>query len=109
MSDENENNITFAEFQELCQEAGISVDNLGILEQDFRAGTALADTTDALIQDYETRKEAYTAGDALKYMDIALSLLNESEDIAASRIQAKKLAVYAIRYMAEICHDEGKN
>src|ERR1043165_8394276 len=106
---ENDNTINFAEFQELCQAAGISVDNLQILEQDFRAGTALADVTDALIQDYENKKEAYTAGEGLKNMDIAFTLLAESEDIAASRIQAKKLAVYAIRYMAEVCHDEGKN
>ena len=107
MSDEN--NITFAEFQELCSEAGILVDNMSILEQDFRAGTSLADVTDALITDYEVHPDTYTPDDALKAMDIAITLLAESKDAATSRAQAVKLAVSAIRYMAEVCHDEGKN
>lgn len=106
---ENENNITFTEFQELCTEAGISVDSLEILEQDFRAGTALADVTDAILTDYEIHGKPYTAGEALKEMDLQVSLLMESEDIAASKKMAVKLVVQAVRYIAEVCHDEGKN
>lgn len=107
MSDEN--NITFEEFTELCTEAGISTDNLEVLEQDFRAGRALADVTDALITDQEDHPAAYTAGEALGHMDTYLSLLEEGEDIAGSKKMAVKLAVQAIRYVAEVTHDEGKN
>lgn len=104
-----ENNITFQEFTELCQEAGISVDNLDILEQDFRAGRALADVTDALITDYEEHAAVYQGPEALEQMDLYVSLLEESKEVGGSRKMAIKLAVQAIRYLAEVCHDEGKN
>lgn len=104
-----DNKITFSEFNELCQEAGISIDNMEVLEQDFRAGTALADVTDALITDYEANPKTKSAGEAMKEMDVFLTLLEEGQDIAGSRELAVKLAVTALRYIAEVCHDEGKN
>ena len=109
MSAKEETNLTFEDFLELCQEAGITTDNVGVLEQDFRAGKALADVTDALITDYETHTSAYTQKEAIDAMDIAMTLMAEAEKPIASRSQAVKMAVMAVRYLAEHCHDEGKN
>lgn len=105
----SDTNISFNEFLELCEEAGISTDNTEILEQDYRAGRALADVTDALIADHETHPAAYTAGEALEAMDAALTMLDEGEDIEGAKKMAVKLAVHAVRYLAECTHDEGKN
>lgn len=102
-------NITFQEFQELCTEAGISTDNMEVLEQDFRAGTALADTTDALITDYEEHTSSYTENEAVNAMDTYMTLLAEAGDKEGARRAALKVAVQAIRFIAECCHDEGKN
>ena len=104
-----EASISFTEFLELCEEAGISTDNTEVLEQDYRAGRALADVTDALISDQETHPAAYGAAEALDQMDIALSMLEEGPDIISKKKMAVKVAVHAIRYLAECCHDEGKN
>lgn len=106
---EKETSLTFDEFRELCEEAGIYTDNEEVLEQDYRSGKALADVTDALISDQEVHPASYTAGEALDNMDIAVSLLEEGQDLEANRKAAIKLAVSAIRYVAECCHDEGKN
>lgn len=102
-------NISFEEFLELCEEAGISTDNTEVLEQDYRAGRALADVTDALITDQELHPAAFTTGEALTAMDISLSQLEESENAEGQRKMATQLAVQAIRYLAECTHDEGKN
>ena len=105
----NESTITFDEFLELCEEAGISTDNTEVLEQDYRAGRALADVTDALISDQETHPAAFTSAEALDAMDIQLTQLEEGSTTEGNRKAAMKLAVSAIRYIAECCHDEGKN
>ncbi len=101
--------ITFNEFLELCEEAGISTDNTEVLEQDFRAGRALADVTDAIITDQETHPAAFTAAEALDAMDLQLTQLEEGQSVEGNRKAAIRLAVAAIRYVAECCHDEGKN
>lgn len=101
--------ISFSEFVELCEEAGISTDNAEVLEQDYRAGRALADAVDALISDQETHPAPYSSSEALDQMDIALSMLEETKDIISMKKMATKLAVHAVRYLAECCHDEGKN
>jgi hypothetical protein len=109
MSQENDNhNITFSEFQELCSEAGISVDNLEVLEQDFRSGRALADVTDALITDQEEHPGPYSATEAMEMMDAFLGMIQEA-DAEGKKRAGVKIAVQAIRYLAECCHDEGKN
>lgn len=105
----DEQSINFTEFLELCEEAGISTDNTEVLEQDFRAGRALADVTDALITDQETHPAAYSAGEGLDTMDLQLTQLEEGKDITGNKKAAIRLAVAAIRYVAECCHDEGKN
>jgi len=105
---EKDTSINFQEFLELCSEAGISTDNAEMLEQDFRAGRALADVTDALITDHETHPATYTEGEALEQMDIAISMLEEGRGEGKKKM-AMKLAVQAIRYLAEVVHDEGKN
>lgn len=107
MSDDH--NISFEEFVELCTEAGISSDNMEQMEQDFRAGRALADVTDALITDQETHPAAYNEGDHIQAMDAALTLLAESGSSEGAKNMAIKLAVHSIRYLAECCHDEGQN
>lgn len=105
-------NITFNEFCELCEEAGISTDNAEQMEADFRAGRALADVTDALIANQEEHPAEYDSGEALDEMDVAITRLDEiraGADPAPKKQMAVKLAVHAIRYLAEHCHDEGKN
>lgn len=107
MSDTND--ISFEEFVELCEEAGISTDNMDQMEQDFRAGKALADVTDALISDQETHAAPYTADEHMVAMDTAMALMSEDSTTEALKTQAIKLAVHAIRYLSECCHDEGQN
>lgn len=101
--------ISFDEFKELCEDAGISVDNTAVLEQDYRAGRALADVTDALIVDHETHPDAYSAGEAITKMETYSAMLSEGEDLKGAREVAIRLAVQAIRYLAECTHDEGQN
>lgn len=105
----NENDISFEEFVELCEEAGISTDNMDQMEQDFRAGKALADVTDALISDQETHPAPYNPGEHLEAIDVALALLEEGSTAEANRKAATKMAVHAIRYLSEHAYDEGKN
>lgn len=100
--------ITFQEFQELCQEAGISTDNLETLEQDYRAGRALADVTDALITSQEEHPARYTRQESIGYMEAALELLRQNQPLEVKKA-ALGLAVGALRYLAECCHDEGDN
>lgn len=107
MSNED-HNISFSEFQELCSEAGISVDNLEVLEQDFRSGRALADVTDALITDQEGHPASYSPAEALELMDTLVTQM-ENADNEGKKKAGVMLAVQAIRYLAECCHDEGKN
>lgn len=105
----DDSNITFPEFQELCQEAGITVDNVEVMEQDFRAGRALADVTDSVITDYEEHAKPYTAGEATEMIETWAAMLAEGEDLEGCKKMAVKIATQAIRYIAECCHDEGKN
>lgn len=106
---ENQNDISFEEFVELCTEAGISTDNLGQMEQDFRSGKALADVTDALIGDQETHPDKYSSGEHMEAMDAALTMLEEGSTTDGNRKAATKLAVHVIRYLAECTYDEGSN
>lgn len=110
MSETNDDtNISFEEFVELCTEAGISSDNMEQMETDFRAGRALADVTDALIADYETKPKTGSENEHMDAMDIAFTQLCEAENSAVAKVQAVKLAVQALRYLSECCHDEGQN
>ncbi len=101
--------ISFKEFQELCTEAGISTDNLETMEQDFRAGTALAWVTDQLITDHEEHPAQYDRNEALDRMDAYITVLCEGGTSAGERTVAVKLAAQAIRFLAEVVYDEGKN
>jgi hypothetical protein len=105
----SDTDISFEEFKELCEEAGITSDNLGQLEADFRSGKALADVTDALIADYETKHERMSENEHIDAIDVAFCSLAESDDMPTAKVQAIKLAVQALRYLAECCHDEGQN
>lgn len=105
----DDTNISFEEFVDLCKEAGISTDNLEAMENDFRAGRALADVTDALITEYETHPAPYSENEHLDLMDIAFTRLAEIENTAGAKQMAIKLAVQALRYLSECCHDEGQN
>lgn len=101
--------ISFKEFQELCTEAGISTDNLETMEQDFRAGTALAWVTDHLITDHEEHPTHYGRDEALDRMDSYITILMEGGTTEGERTIAVKLAAQAVRYLSEILYDEGKN
>lgn len=101
--------INFEEFVELCSEAGISTDNMEQMEQDFRAGKALADVTDALISSQETHPAPFSNSEHLEILDVTLSLLEEGSTAEGNRNAATKIAVHILRYLAECCHDEGKN
>lgn len=109
MSNDNDHNISFEEFQELCSEAGISSDNPEQMEADFRSGRALADVTDALITDQELNPTAMPHDARLNELDIALVQMDENVNTETNKRAAIKLAVNAIRYLAECCHDEGQN
>lgn len=104
-----DSDISFEEFKEMCGEAGISVDNPEMLEQDFRSGRALADVTDALVADIEAHPAQYSENEHIQAMDIAMTLLAESATTEVARKMATRLAVQALRYLSEYCHDEGQN
>lgn len=105
----NTEDITFEEFAGLCEEAGISTDNPEQMEQDFRAGKALADVTDELITDQELHPGTRSTGEYIEAMDLSVTMLEEGSTVEANRKLAIKLAVSAIRYLAECCYDEGQN
>lgn len=99
--------ISFDEFSQLCEEAGIQVADKEWMEYDFRQGVAIADVTDALIEiteDPHLRKEEVTLD------SIALGLANlhgshASQDTGQVREAAIALAATVLRYVAAN-HDE---
>lgn len=103
----NTPDITFQEFVELCDEAGIVTDNMAQMEQDFRSGKALADVTDALISSSEAHPGPFTFIEHLEGMDT--NPLSSDKPADYNREHALRVAVHAIRFLAECCYDEGQN
>lgn len=104
-----QNDITFSEFITLCEEAGISTDNMAQMEQDFRAGKALADVTDALITSSEDHPEPFSFKVHKGEIETQMLSLNPDKDAAHNKEKALRIAVHALRFLAECCHDEGQN
>lgn len=102
-----QNDITFSEFITLCEEAGISTDNMAQMEQDFRAGKALADVTDALITSSEDHPAPFTFAQHVEGMDV--NPLSSDRPADHNKTHALRIAVHALRFLAECCHDEGQN
>jgi hypothetical protein len=104
--------LTFAEFQKMCEDAGIQ-SNPEEMEQDFRVGAVIADLVDDLMDAMEGAPPFEGPEAGFKAMDVAVDELNAimyGSDLAAQKRAAIKVASIAVRYAADVCHDdEGNN
>ena len=98
-SEKPEDLITFDEFVEMCEQAGISTSNVAHLESDYRLGKALAEVTDAIIDINEKPAEWQPLGRLGNLMDHLLEAVDTGKD---QRGIALDLATAAIRYAAEL-------
>ena len=109
--------ISFTEFEALCKEAGIESADNGDMEKDYRLGLALADTTEELlsaIQKHPSMRSAHEGYGILKeeFRELEDEVFKRQggRDIEAMRAEAIQVAAMAIRFVADICHDEaGQN
>lgn len=100
--------LTFAEFDRMCKDAGISADARE-MEQDFRNGVVMADLVDVLMDQLDAQPEKPTLDTLITTLgglvdDIGTSSV--SGIAADTRKYALSLAATAIRLAADYCHDE---
>lgn len=118
MSDDSDKNqpITYAEFQGLCKDAGIE-DAPAQMEVDFRIGCAMALVTEELVTATEKFPAFNSAHEGYGVLMEEVRELEEhvfkrqgGRDIEAMKREAIQVAAMAIRFAADICHDEkGQN
>lgn len=109
MTEKTENDLTFEQFTKMCEDAGISAAPEE-MEQDFRIGQVIADVVDEVMAATEAHPpfadydEGYAAIKA-KVEELGLDEL----DSAGYRAAAVELAALALRFAADLCHDEAGN
>lgn len=116
MSNENPKpELTFEQFTQMCEDAGISA-SPEEMEQDYRTGAVLADVTDELMTAMEKFPPMNSAHEGFAVLKEEVDELWDhvkakqgSRDIAAMRKEAVQVAAMAIRFAADICHDEKGN
>ena len=114
--------LSFEEYEELVKEAGIDppgdeAEVKRTLESDFRLGKALSDVTEELleaIEKYPSMRSAHEGYGVLteefKELEAHVFTKQGGRDIQEMRREACQVAAMAIRFMADICHDEaGQN
>lgn len=109
MSDKKE--LTFEEFAKMCEDAGISASPAD-METDFRVGGVIADVVDQLMTDIEAHPKLADPGVGYTGLEnvmdnLAVSITNK--DAEAVRRDVVGLAAMAVRFAADLCHDEGRN
>lgn len=115
MSDEKNDALSFEEFAQLCGEAGID-QSPEELETDFRVGSVFAEVTDELHNAMSNFPAFNSAHEGFAVLDEEVDELWDhvkmkqgKRDIAAMRKEAIQIAAMAIRFAADICHDEKGN
>lgn len=97
--------LTFAEFDKMCRDAGISSDARE-MEQDFRNGVVMADLVDVLMDLLDANPEKGSEADDVENIGRALDGLELAGNNEAARKSALLVAARAVRYCADHCHDE---
>ena len=109
--------VTFEEYVQICEESGILTDDMKQVETDYRVGCAMADVTDELVTAMESYPAFHSAHEGFGVLKEEVDELWEhvkvkqgGRDIAAMRAEAIQIAAMAIRFAADVCHDEaGQN
>lgn len=113
---DSSNELTFDEFNKLCEEAGIGSDNKAEMEFDYKVGGALAD----LVVEIEMATEKFPAmnshheGFAILKEEVDelwdwVKKKPEARDLNAMRKEAIQIAAMAIRFIADTCYELGDN
>lgn len=113
MSDSNE--MTFEQFCKMASDAGIE-GAPAEMEQDYRLGNVLADVVDEVMEATEKYPPMNSAHEGYAVLKEEVDELWDevkikqgSRDIKAMRKEAVQIAAMAIRFAADICHDEKGN
>lgn len=114
MSDKNQD-LTFDEFKKMCEDAGIASEPQE-MEQDYRVGNALADVVDELMGALEKFPPMNSAHEGYAVLDEEMDELWDhvktkqgERDIEKMRKEAVQVAAMALRFIADVCHDEKGN
>lgn len=114
MSDDK-NQISFEEFSQMAEDAGID-STPEEKEQDYRVGIAAADVMDELmaaLESYPAFNSAHEGFGILKEEVDELwdevKVKQGNRDIEKMRKEAVQVAAMAIRFIADVCHDEKAN
>ena len=102
--------LSYSQFTQMCEDAGIR-SNTEEMEQDYRTGAVLADVVDGLMNLVESEPpymDMFVGHAAVKECvnDLWEAAHGTSED---RRKAAISVAAAAIKYAADLCHDEGNN
>ncbi len=96
----------------MCEDAGISADAKD-MEQDFRVGGVIADLVDGLMTSMEAFGTFSTPEEGMAALEEEMEALKANIGSGADNAEVRKKAlavgVMAVRYAAEICHDETSN
>lgn len=109
MSDKKE--LSFEEFAKMCEDAGIAADPAD-MEQDYRVGGVIADLVDELMNDMESTAKLASFDEGLVLLQQSLARLERealSSPTTDIRDEAISLAAKAVRFAADLCHDEAGN
>lgn len=97
----------------MCKDAGIDAGNQAEMELDYRTGCALSDTVTELEGAMAHHPTFNSAHEGFAVLLEEVDELKEhvwkkqgSRDITAMRKEAVQVAAMALRFIADICHDE---
>ena len=109
--------LTFEEFCQICEEVGIASPDPDKMEADFRVGKVMADVAEELCRATEAFPAMNSAHEGFAVLKEEVDELWEcvrekqgGRDIDKMRKEAVQVAAMAIRFAADVCHDEkGQN
>jgi hypothetical protein len=113
MSEKKE--LTFEEFAKMCEDAGIAAEPAE-MEQDFRVGGVIADLVDELMGAMESFPAMNSAHEGFAVLKEEVDELWDEvkvkqgeRNLENMRKEAIQVAAMAVRFAADICHDEKAN
>jgi hypothetical protein len=116
VTDKKPNEMTLEEYKGYATKLGYNVPD-SQLEEDYRAGIALADFFNELADAMDKHKPyssfhngwANIQEEVEELWELVKDSKPGSADLKAMRSEALQIAVTAIRFAADLCHDNGKN
>lgn len=106
--------LTFDEFNKLCEEAGIGSDNKAEMEFDYKMGGALADLVTEIEMATEKFPPMNSAHEGFAVLKEEVDELwdevkkkPEVRNLQNMRKEAIQIAAMALRFIADVCYDDG--